>query len=350
MTKILHIIQRTSYDGAAILPQRLISDLPDYDHHLLACYKGSAHDEFSELGVKLIYLSNSETIKKYSAGKFFSFFFFLLKNKFDIIHYHHGGVGLLFISYLIKRKKIIHHIHTGNITGRREDNRIPLLQKLLLKFIDKRIITISAANHVRDFYLKNIFRRSKISVVTNFCPFAFKQKNVITKKIGYLGRITLEKGFSYFNSIALHISEVDKDITFWIKGNINEELQDDLSANIKIIEPSLSIKEFLEEMDMIIFLSNAPEAMPLVILEAVNYDVGIICPEVEYSKEIFNKNYPLLIKYIGINEVMEKIKFFYSNRFDRQVLTKIHKNIYERYNKEKILPKYYELYERLPTK
>lgn len=348
--RILHIIQRTSYDGASILPQRLIEALPDYNHFLLSCYKGSAHEEFIVSGVKVSYLSNQENIKKYSLIKLLRFYLFLSKNEFDLIHYHHGGILLLLIALMVKRENVIHHIHTRTITGKSSTSSVPFLQKFVLKYIDKKITTVSCADHVLDYYKKNISHTDRIEVIPNFCPYPFIEKKVLKKKIGYLGRLTFEKGFTLFNEIANKILEKNRDITFWVKGDYNENFGFKLTEKINFIDPSFSVKEFLEEMDLIIFLSSAPEAMPLVILESINCDVGVICSESEYSMEIFGQGYPLFVKSAETTEAIKKINLFYSQEFNNRNLTAIHNKIYLKYRMESILPRYNELYRRLLLK
>ena len=112
MKNILHIISKSSYDGAAITAYRLAKNLTDNSHTILSCYRGDAFEEFSKSGILC------ENLYESLQGKIFKktiiyikFIKHLLKNKYDIIHYHQGGILFLFFFNSIwkKSKSYISH-------------------------------------------------------------------------------------------------------------------------------------------------------------------------------------------------------------------------------------------------
>ena len=103
--KILHIIVKTGYDGVNAYSTRLINNLPGYSHQLLFCYKCPTPSEIVELNIPCHYLIDNCNISNWSIiGKYIRAILFFRKSRFDVIHYHQAGIGVLFIAVLLKKK------------------------------------------------------------------------------------------------------------------------------------------------------------------------------------------------------------------------------------------------------
>ncbi|MBI9073495.1 MAG: glycosyltransferase family 4 protein [Melioribacteraceae bacterium] len=347
--KILHIILRSSYDGASVLPVRVIRHLPEYDHKIVSIFKGALFEETEE-EINYDHLIESSEIDKYSKTKILSFLIFLLKNKFDIIHYHCGGVSLLFLSLLFRKNaKIIHHIHSGVISGDNNAKDISVFHKLLYKILDKKTIKIACAEHVYDFYRKNINSGDEIFLVKN----AVEKINELNKKqvygIGYLGRITKEKGINIVFDLINNKKKLPSRLNYYLKGDVNLAVAEfdrfRNSYNNYYSEPSLDVDDFFSKVDILLFPSIASEALPLVVLEAVSHNVAVVLVKDKWSVEIFGESYPFYINETNkVNSIIEMINKYYQSRELRDGIISLYRQINDKYNFQKMIESLIKIY------
>jgi glycosyltransferase involved in cell wall biosynthesis len=337
---VLHIIIKTSHDGAAVYPVRLCDNMKEYDQTIISCFKGNAFEEILAKGIKCENLINSDNISyKYLLLKYWKFIKYLRKNSFDIIHYHNGGIGLIVLSIWLRRKEIIiFHLHSGNVIGDASTSRIPFIHKLILKYLKDKIITIAVAYHVFNKFEISIGTKKNLILIPNAVPFNFKKKNYLNNSIGYIGREEKLKGYYAFKRIADELVKCNKLVHFYEMGNFTKS-----QKKINQLRPSFNVEWFYRKIDLLIFLSTANEGLPLTILEALSFDVGVICYPVDGAVEILGKDYPLLIS--SENEALQKINKFYSNEFDREELSKIHSERSVKFNFNKMINQLKQIYE-----
>ena len=67
---------------------------------------------------------------------------------------------------------------------------------------------------------------------------------------------------------------------------------------------------------MLIFTSDATEGLPLVVLEALAFDVGVIARPLKGVVEILGEDYPLYFQ--NNKELKSKVEYFYSDNFNRE--------------------------------
>lgn len=318
--KILHIIIKSRYDGVTAYSVRLIKYLPQYDHSILSCYSGNAYNEIIENKIRCKNLLSSEKISFRSLlYKYIKTILFLLKNKFDIIHYHHGGIGVLLLALLFsKNAKIIHHLHGGNLIGDNKKQDISTIHFYLLKYLAVRTYQIAIAEHVYNEYKTKIKTINNLVVIKNSVPNEFQKKELKTNSIGYIGRFSKEKGFDLFISVASKLKSSQPGLKIVAMG----EKMDHKETFIKIVPPSFNIDQFYFDVDLILFTSVAPEGLPLVVLEAISFDVGVIAYPLKGVIEILGKDYPLY--FTNTDELFSKIEYFYSQDFNRPRLTELH--------------------------
>jgi len=341
--KILHIIIKSAYDGVTTYTVRVIKALPQYDHQILSCYKGNAIKEIKGMNISYEHLLNTQTISiKYLPLKYYKIISYLKKNEFDIIHYHQGGVGVLFLAWLFKKKAgIIHHLHSGNLIGDNTKQDISFLHLLLLKFISRYTCQIAVADHVFNEYKSKIGRLVNLTLIKNSTPFKFEKKKRVMNAVGFIGRFTKEKGFSVFLNLASQLKIEKPKLNIYAKGDtFNPD-----NSIIALIPPSFSVNSFYNDIDLLVYTSYAPESLPLVLLEAISFDVGVVAYPLNGVVEVLGNDYPLYIN--NPIDAISKIDYFYSVNFDRQKLSDIHKERSNIFNFDEMIGKINSLYNSL---
>ena len=314
---------------------RICKHLQEFEHEIICCFRGNAYEEVLNNEIKCENLINSSDVSyKYLLLKYWKFFRFIRKGSFDLIHYHQGGVGILLLAFLFRKKAIVfHHLHSGNPIGDNRRKNISLIHLFILKYLSTRTYQIAVAKHVYNFYSKKIGQTHNIKLITNCTPFSFRRKEEKKNGIGFIGRFTSEKGFPLIKPIAEKLKVLNSSLKIFLMGEESKNFMqefDKSGLNVVIILPSFDVAQFYERIDLLLFPSTAPEGMPLVLLEAVSFDVGIIGYTLPGVKEIVGEDYPLLVN--SSDEIMEKIDSYYLNEIDLNNMSTIHKNISDKHS------------------
>ena len=250
------------------------------------------------------------------------------------------------LAYFFKKKAIVvHHLHSGNLIGDNTKQNISIAHLKILKYLSSRTHQIAVGKHVFDQYHKKISNSSKCRLIRNSTPFVFTKKQARNNRIGFIGRFTKEKGFSILADISSKLNELVSDLKIYVMGGESELFNNyfsNSSNNVKLIYPELNTEKIYRSIDLLLFLSKAPEGMPLVVLEAISFDVGVITYPLPALKEIFGNDYPLFInnKY----EILNILSSYYKGKIDVNKLNYIHKNICSRFNEDTMLNSIKELY------
>lgn len=345
MKKILHITSQASYDGTYIYALRLCQNLKGFNHTLLSLYRGSASEEVSKLPINQKYIFNRIHRNNFDLlVKLFLFFLFLKKNKYEVIHYHSGGINILFLSVFLSKSKVIHHIHCHNINCKFK-NKLSFIEKILYSITNSYTTKLAVSNVTINNYRTVFKKHYQLQLLENTVPFDFKPKLNRTKIIGYLGQITKNKNFHYLSLLKSIINNFE--IKLIIKGDIKEDISSNYNfiKNFEIEPPGLDIGSFFSKIDVLLFFSNSPyEGLPLVILEALAYDVTVICLRTEITTEIF-KDYDFFLEELSQKNIYEKIELYYKTPLIN--LTQKNKSIYMRYDNNKAMKYLTSLYEKL---
>jgi glycosyltransferase involved in cell wall biosynthesis len=347
--KILHIIPRSSYDGASISAFRIAKNLTEYSHTVLAGYRGNAFDEFLENKVNCYNLSGSVKINFYTKiNTLLRFILFLFKYKFDIIQYHQGGISFLVFSIIFsKSAKVIFYIHSSILSGDNFAKMPSFKHKILLKFIDKKIVKIASSQSAYDTYLKTVPGAKDLFIIKNSYSGKYIKKTNINYKVGYLGRICLEKGVKDFLRV-IDSCDSANNITFYAKGDVYENIQGELDnnpgRNLIILPPSLNVEEYLNYIDLLIFPSQiVSEALPLVMLEALFNDVGVLCYDTRANREVLG-DYPLICKKNKPELMNVLINQFYKNADFREEISQCNWKASEKFSSENQFSKLDQLF------
>lgn len=348
--RILHIIIKSSYNGATVYAVRLCQHLKEYEQEIVSCFKGNAYEEIIKSDFNCVNLLSNEDISyKYLFIKYWRFFRYLKKKSFDIIHYHQGGIGILLLASLFgKKANIIHHLHSGSLIGDNKTQNISFLHLLILKYLSRRTYQIAAAEHVLNEYSEKIQETKNLKLIKNSQPFAFKKKECRTNSLGFIGRFTKEKGFTSLLNISVKLKNQYPYLKIFLMGEEPEFISKDLTnANprIEIITPSFNVEKFYQSIDLLLFLSTAPEGMPLVVLEALSFDVGIVAYPLPGVKEILGNDYPLFIN--EADDIIKKLSLYYSKSFDLEMLSSINKTISNKHNLHEMIFSIREVYNKI---
>jgi len=338
--KILHIIVQSSYAGVTTYTVRIVKNLSQHEHYIISCYKGNAYKEILAQNIVCDNLINWENISyKSLLLKYYRVIEFLLKNQFDIIHYHQGGIGVLLLAAIFgKKAQIIHHLHGGNLIGHPSRQDISYIHLFLFKFLSRYTYQIAVADHVFNEYKSKVKSIENLRLIRNSAPYFFQKKESRKYSIGYIGRSELIKGYLIFKKESLKIKSDYPGIHFIMMGdNLKNE-----TTHIELIPSSFQTNQFYQKIDLLIFTSNATESLPLVVLEALAFDVGVIARPLKGVVEILGEDYPLYFQ--NEEELKSKVEYFYSDNFNRDSLSNLHQKRIKEFDFDEMIQKIDLLY------
>ncbi len=119
-------------------------------------------------------------------------------------------------------------------------------------------------------------------------------------------------------------------------------------SNIKFSDATFHIDDFFGKIDLLFFLSKSQEGLPLVILEAIAFDVGVVTYPLKGVVEILGDNYPLYVS--NPTDAISKIEYFYSDKCDRKGLSNIHQERCNKFIFDEMINKIDSLYNSLSNK
>ena len=347
--KILHIVQETSYNGATIYAYRLCSKIKEYDQEIIACFKSIANDEIRYTIDCENLISTNEVSYKYLLLKYWRLIKFLRKKNYNIIHYHQGGVGLLLLAYLFRKEAVVvHHLHSGNLIGDNTKQDISILHLTIIKYLSNKTHQIAVAAHVFKEYSKKIGYEKNLKLIKNSTPFAFEKKQTRKNAIGFISRFSKEKGFLFLPDISFNLKIQFPKLKILVQGDKPELFSmffGDPPSNIELMNPKLNTEKFYRSIDLILFLSIAPEGMPLVVLEAISFDIGVIAYPLPALKELLGNNYPLFVN--NANDVANIVSSYYNGEIDLNKLSLVHKNVCIKYSELEMLELMTEFYKNI---
>ena len=347
--KILHVCGSATYDGTAIYAWRLAqSQTKHAETSVLFIYDGSAFVEMSLRELNLFCLFKHNKINWYNNFvKIFVLRKSLKNTQYDVIHYHSGGIIVILFLYIYYRKKLILHIHCGNITG---SNKIS--NKFLsypFRYIIKRIIVIFVSEHLINLASLKYGYSNNYYLVRNAVPKVYFQSyDKDNPVIGFLGQLVEEKGLDLLVDIAEEILIINDKVKFFVKGDLKIQSQQLIKKlvnlpNIIILKPSLDNSEFWENVNILLFLSQMEEGCPLVLLESLSYNVPVIGKNTLVLRELFGE-YPLLLDNLNTTNVIYLIDKILKKELIGINLKTIHTEITLKYDFNRMLAELNNIY------
>lgn len=149
---------------------------------------------------------------------------------------------------------------------------------------------IAISKHIRAHLIKSGINEKKITLIYNGVPQINCQKH--TEGIGFIGRLTKEKGIKEFVESNLGQLKTQK---FVVAGDGPEsanikKLINDNKLNIELMGNVDNQQDFFENISVLI-LPSKTEVMPLVVLEAYSIGVPVVCFDIEPLREIIEKKF-----------------------------------------------------------
>ena len=286
-----------------------------------------------------VHINEVFTINKKSLDALIYSFLASLKvlfKKYDVIHYHALGPSvMLIIPKIFKRKtKIVATVHGLDWQrakwGGFGTKYLKLGEKIIAKYADEVIVlSKNMQKYFKDNYNRDtIYIPNGIPENKKLTPNKIKQFNLSEKSyILFLSRIVPEKGLHYLID-AYNKMDTDKKLVIaGTSSNTNDyynEIVEKTKQNPNIIMTGFVSGELLNELytnAALFVLPSEIEGMPMVLLEAISYDIPVLASNIPENVEI-----------VGIENT------FKSKNVDdlkKQIEKKLENNISVNINKEK---------------
>ena len=330
--KILEVITKSNFGGAQKYVFEMATGLAKQNHEVMVAFGGNGllKQKLSENGIRTITIKSLQ--KNISILKDIKTFIELIKiirnEKPDIVHLNSSKIGALgsIATRLFTKSKSIFTIH-----GLAYKENRNFISKLLIKKVYWLTIlfshkSISVSEQVKNDLMKNRFFRilkNKIVVIENeINQINFFERGVSRQKlsailsekygtklsdneiiIGSIGELHPIKGYDLLIKASQKIFQENPKIRLIIIGEgqdkrLLEKQIKDLKMPDKILLPGFidDAAKYLKSFDIFVS-SSLSEGMPLVILEAIQANLPIICTNVgSNSKTLIEYSHKKIIE------------------------------------------------------
>ncbi len=322
--KILHIVPTLKKDGAEVQLSMLFKEIKNVDIELFTFDLYSNGDSIIDL---------LDEIKVHSSKSFFSLFFIikLIKNnEYDIIHSHLPKSDLFVGLLKIFNKKINHvisvHAQYGTRTG---ENKFKYFVSNIIwkKILNRSNGVIAISNKISEWLIND--RDINKDLITTI-HYGVKIKDRRTKNrhdntIGMAARILPWKGWDKVLETAYYLKMQNVDFKLKLAGSdddgyvevIKSAIQKyELEENIEILDHFLNIDDFFSQIDLFLFLSES-EGFGLVVLEAIENNVAVICSNISPLNEFVTNIENCLVDREKTQEIANIIKGYFDNEQEK---------------------------------
>lgn len=372
MNKILFILHESSRTGASIALLNLIkwlnSNHPEIRTDVLILKKGELHTDFTDINGKVLSIKDN----------FFTFILneisqkFLKRNIINVYTYlqiYLNNYNLIYANTVVtipiavnikkvsKKAKLLLHVHELNLVIK---NYLPDFNKYI-PFID---FFITASKAVQQNLIENynvnpdlckvVYEFSSVSISKNELT---KTKNDFT--IGGSGVVHWRKGYDIFISIAYHIVKKypNNNWNFIWTGKINSfdkiVIENDIEKmglnNIVHFTGELDNCEDIYNSFDVFLMTSREDPFPLVCIEVGMLGKPIICFESATGIEeiIKSKGGGFVVKYLDIDEVIEKIVEYKNNHILLEKHSKTSAANFSEFTPNKICPEIFQVINNL---
>ena len=354
---ILFIVRTMGLGGTENVVLQLCEILAGRVKKIIVCSSGGVHEKLLEkMGIKHYHIPDIAS-----------------KNPTDMVK------NCLEIRKIIKKEEITvvhsHHRMAALYVELLTNNRIIKIANAHNTFYDKKWLTYYAYHNTKLVAVGNMVKKnlieyfgleeSQISVIHNAVkPFNNEVESIelLTRAheagrilIGNIGRLSEQKGMSYFIAAADIVLKKHPEVLFFIVGDgeLKEDLvqvvrQKGLEENIIFLGYRSDIQNVMSQLDFIV-LSSLWEGLPLTPIEAFSVGKTVIGTAVDGTPEIIRNGIDgCLVEARNSNQLAEKMCFLLDHL---EVRKKMEKQAKERYQKAfsfvKLTDKYIKFYEDL---
>lgn len=292
---------------------------------------------------------------------------FLLERQFQIVHsqgYRSNIISRLTINYFRLPVKFLSTVH-GTSAMISESFRLGLytiLDRLLMRYIDQ----IIAVSDKTKYQLRYCISPKKIAVVHNgveiYEPekainekYLLNDRNILFRKktIGFVGRLSHEKGLNVLNKIVKKVLSSYMDITFLIIGDgplypLAEKIAAEWKNGVILTGEIQDVTPYYRIMDALI-LPSKREGLPMVVLEAMSYGVPVIASDVGGISEVISHGFNgFLCPYGDIDCMIHQIQNLINNQeLKRKVQKEAFKTIKNKFSVDSMVMNTYKIYRKL---
>lgn len=249
----------------------------------------------------------------------------LFRHDIYYIHYtSHSCLGVLLGSMINKKAKLVSHVHGSDIL---QEESVSNSLFFIKKYLSEKILKKSDLVIVPSEYYKSVLlseyeiSESKVMVSpsggvdTDIFKPSPEVKNNNDFVLGFVGRLTKDKGFDDFLSVIRSL-ENDKSFSFIIVGDgpMSYEAETaSASSNVQYIKrvTQQSLPEIYNQLDVFIFpTKRKTESLGLVAIEAMACGVPVIAYDISGPKEYVNNDVNgFLVELGNKNGILEKVNY-----------------------------------------
>ena len=287
---------------------------------------------------------------------------YVKENSVDVIHSHGYKSNIYAVLSNIKNKKPLVSTCHNWINSNARMGFYTFLDKLFLKRFDA---VISVSTPVKELLLKSGISPKKISLIENGVNLDRFQVNGNGKNlkkdlrlpdnrkiIGTVGRLTKEKGHTYFLKAAKKILDLNENCIFLVVGDgeLREDLNEEakslgISRNILFTGKRDDIPDLLSLMDIFV-LPSLLEGQPMALLEAMAAKRPVIATTVgDIPKILKNGELGILVPLFNPEAVADGILSCLNNlEKANQIASMAYSEVAKNYSSARMAKEYLTIY------
>jgi len=355
--------------GVEIVVEEISTRLAARGHEVYAYnrkgkYVYGSENEYAKIknykGVKIIH---TPTIpKKGLDALVYSFFaaFHALFQRYDVIHFHAEGPGVmirLVRLFGIKTVSTIHGLDWKTAKWGGFAKRYLLFgEKTIAKKADE-IIVLSSNN--QKYFLDNYGRN------TRFIPNGVngpenRKPSIITEKYGlqgqdyllFLGRIVYGKGLEYLIDAFKQLKTTAKLIIAGGSSHTDEyveQIRERTADDSRIIMTGFIEGQLLDELFSncaVYVMPSDSEGMSITLLEAMSYGCTCLVSDIPENTEV-TEDYAVTFKKSNTDDLKEKIELLLKEGFGKYSPEEIRSFILKKYNWDDVVDRHLEIYKNI---
>lgn len=340
-----------------ILTYSKLLDKSKYSVTVVCLETGTVSDEITRIdGVKLVHIDTKSRIKR-----FIKFWKIARETKADIVHNHACWYGLI-VGFLVgaKRVETIHNMYHWFKHLERA------LYGLYCLFANK-IIAVSA--YVRTFSIDYFpFINTKNTIIIHngieLEKFQYNQNNTELRKhlsiengevvVGFIGRLTEQKGIEYLIEAAIVISKQNLNVKFVIVGDgiLKDALENQAHklglSNILFTGFQRNVPQYLQLFDIFV-LPSLFEGLPVSVLEAFASGTAVVATKVSGTPEVVHDGINgFLVEPKNANQLAEKLQILINDPSLRKKFAENGRNLVKsQFSAELMVKKTVDVYSKL---
>ena len=321
--KVLHVLPTLKKDGAEVQLSELFKKVKNINIHLFTFDLYEQGDSIANnlKEIPIFYKSNLSI----------NFLYKLInENQYDIVHSHLPKSDLIVgLLRMFSKRKFSHVISVHAQYGTREGEskfKYFFTNNIWKYILNNSDGVIAISNKIKNWLVVDKKINSK-KIDTIHYGVEMKTRNVVEKEsltIGMAARILPWKGWDRVLEVAYSLSKKNINFKLLLAGSDDEgylstikKLISDynLSDIVDIRNHYKNIDDFFEELDLFLFLSSS-EGFGLVVLEAIENNVTVICSDISPLNEFVNGTEGSLVNRENTEHIADLVeKYASDNKF-----------------------------------